>query len=80
MMERVLKVCVDPRCEEVAHNCDKKETHCRNCNTLLCQINEETYRAKYINNYFQYDYSNDSGDIVTPVQMGFSLQMKLALI
>jgi hypothetical protein len=76
---RVLKVCIDPHCDAVAHNCDKKETHCRDCNGGLVEINKETYIAKYINNYFQYDYSNDSGDVVSPAKMDYGLQMNIAL-
>jgi hypothetical protein len=75
---KVLKVCVDPNCEEIAHNIDKKETRCRNCNCLMVEINKETYRSKFIENYFQYDYSSDSGEIVTSMQMGYSLQSQLS--
>ncbi len=51
-----LKVCIDPGCEEVAFNIDKKETRCRNCNGRLVEINQKTYDKKFINNFFQYDY------------------------
>lgn len=76
---RVLKVCINPHCDAVAHNCLKKETHCRDCDLGLVEIDKETYQKKYINNYFQYDYSNDTGDIVTPAKMGYSLQMNLSI-
>lgn len=80
MNKGTLKVCINTQCEEVAHNCDKQETRCRNCNMLLCRIDKTTYMSKYINNCFQYDYSNDSGTIVTPMQMGYALQMELVLM
>jgi len=44
----------------------------------MIEINKETYRSKFIEKYFQYDYSSDSGEIVTPMQMGYSLQSQLS--
>ena len=73
----MIKVCIDPGCEEIAHNVSKKETRCRNCSMILVEINEATYRKKFINHYFQRDYSTD--DHVTPVQMGFDIQLSLNL-
>lgn len=75
----VLKVCIDPNCDSVAHNCMKSETHCRECNSGLVEINKECYMKKFINNYFQYDYSNDMGDIVTPSKMGYALQLTISI-
>jgi len=70
----VLKVCINPQCDAVAHNCKKSETHCRDCDSGLVQINKDTYQGKFIDHYFQYDYSNKSGDVVSPNLMGYSFQ------
>ncbi len=75
--KKVLKVCIDPTCEAVAHNCPKKETHCRDCNMILVEIDKKTYETKFINNFFQYDYNTD--ELVTPAQMGYSKQIQLDL-
>lgn len=72
-----LKVCIDPHCEEVAHNCDKKETRCRNCGMILIEINEKTYKNKFINNFFQVDYSKQDGGFVKPSEMGYSTQLQM---
>ncbi len=74
-----LKVCINPHCDAVAHNCNKKETHCRDCDSGLVEINKGTYQEKYINNYFQYDYSNNIGDVISPSDMGYGLQLNLEL-
>ena len=74
---KVLKVCINPHCEEVAHNCPKGETRCRNCNGRLCEINKKTYGDKFINNYFQYNYDDYEAGVVTPMQMGYVLQATL---
>lgn len=71
----MIKICINPQCAEVAHNCDK-ETKCRNCDFRLIAINEETYREKFINNFFQYDYNEDH-KLVTPCEMGYSKQLQL---
>lgn len=75
MDNKVLKVCLNDNCDAVAHNCPKKETHCRDCDAILVEINESTYRSKYINNYFQYNYDND--ELVKPTQMSYSMQTQL---
>ena len=31
----MIKVCINDLCEEVAHNCEKQETHCRSCGFIL---------------------------------------------
>jgi hypothetical protein len=52
----MIKVCINPNCEEVAHFIDKSETHCRNCGSRMLAINDKTYEEKYKSNFFQYDY------------------------
>lgn len=73
----MIKVCIDPHCEELAHNIEKKETRCRNCGMLMVEINQETYQQKFIGNFFQVDYS--TGDRFDPVKNGYSIQMQLDL-
>lgn len=55
---KVLKVCVDPHCDAVWHNCPKKETHCKDCDGRIIEINLKTYWAKFSNNHFQYDFES----------------------
>ena len=52
----MIKVCIDPHCEEVAHNIEKSEKRCRSCGMKMVEINEKTYRDKFSNNFFQFDY------------------------
>jgi len=51
-----VKVCGDPHCEAIFHNCKAKDTRCLDCDGRIISINEATYNKKYKNNYFQYDY------------------------
>jgi hypothetical protein len=60
----MIKVCIDPQCEEVAHNCENKETHCRSCNGRLIAISVDQYSKKFKNNFFQYDYT--TGELYRP--------------
>ncbi len=52
----VIKVCGDPQCDAVYHNCPVKITRCRDCNGRIIKINNETYNKKYANYFFQYDF------------------------
>ena len=52
----IIKVCPDPACEAVYHNCPKKHTKCNDCGGRIMQINEKTYWRKFSNNWFQYDF------------------------
>lgn len=70
-----LKVCIDPHCEAVWHNCPsgyKVATHCLDCDGNLIKINEETYRKKYAGNFFQYDYPTHT--LIPADQRGRSVQ------
>jgi len=60
----MIKVCANPHCEEVAHNIDEKEKHCRSCGMRLLKINKQTYDLKFSNNWFQYDYQ--TGEFFRP--------------
>jgi len=57
-----IKVCINPHCEEILHNCPKKFTRCKNCDGILVEINQKTYLKKFSRNYFQYDFT--TGDFV----------------
>jgi hypothetical protein len=60
----MIKICPDPCCDAVFHNCDKKDTHCKCCDAIIVKITAETYKKKFAHNFFQYDYP--SGDIYRP--------------
>lgn len=55
----MIKVCIDPSCEAVYHNCPKQETRCKDCNGLIVMINEKTYWKKFWCNFFQYDFKTE---------------------
>lgn len=52
----LIKVCADPCCDAVFHNCPVKHTRCNDCGGWLIKINEDTFWKKYANNWFQYDF------------------------
>lgn len=52
----LIKVCVNPHCDAVFHNCPVKHTRCNDCDGRLIRINEQTYWKKFSNNWFQYDF------------------------
>lgn len=54
----VIKVCPDPGCEAVYHNCPKNHTRCNDCGGWIKIINELTYWKKFANNFFQYNFEN----------------------
>lgn len=53
---KIIKVCPDPGCEAVYHNCPTKQTHCIDCGGWIKKINEETYWKKFADKFFQYDF------------------------
>lgn len=73
----MIKVCINPHCDEVAHNIEKKETRCRNCDMVMVQIDKSTYLKRFADRPHQIDYK--TGERVTPAQVGFSVQMKIDL-
>ena len=50
-----IRVCIDPHCEAVFHNCLRGETKCLDCETRTVAINQETYENKFKNSPIQYD-------------------------
>lgn len=71
----LIKVCVDPQCEAVYHNCDKKHTRCNDCGGWIIIINEETFWKKFSNNFFQYDFL--TGEYYRPQKEVLQLTMDL---
>lgn len=63
---RKIKVCPDPQCEEVALNCNTKETRCRNCGGWLIAIDQKTYEKKFQYSCFQIDYSSTEYSWIPP--------------
>ena len=55
-MDLEIKICPDPGCEAVYHNCPVKVTHCNDCGGWIIKINEDTFWKKFSNNFFQYDF------------------------
>ena len=43
----MIKVCINPTCEEVALNCPKEVTSCANCGMRLVSISEALFNSKY---------------------------------
>jgi hypothetical protein len=54
--QSTIKVCGDPQCDAVYHNCPVKITRCPDCNGRIMKINNETYNKKFANYWFQYDF------------------------
>lgn len=61
----MIKVCIDPHCEAVFHNTPREATKCKTCDGRILMINLRTYRAKYFQNFFQYDYQ--TGEYYRPL-------------
>lgn len=52
----MIKVCPDPQCEAVYHNCEVTDKYCIDCGHRIMRINIETFLKKFKNNWFQYDF------------------------
>ena len=65
----IIKVCPDPTCEQVHHNCEKKASYCTNCGHRIMEINEKTYLKKFVRNAFQVDFKTD--EKVFPEDLGY---------
>jgi hypothetical protein len=53
----LIKVCPDPCCEAVWHNCPKKHTRCNDCGGWIIVISETWFWKKFSKNWFQYDFT-----------------------
>lgn len=51
-----IKKCPNPYCDAIYHNIPKKVTKCNDCGGNIIQINLSTWKQKYQDWYFQYDY------------------------
>jgi hypothetical protein len=71
---KVLKVCPNPHCEAVFHNCDKKKTKCLNCDGNIIEINQKTYLKKFSDWFFQYDY--ETFEYYRPEKIKHQLQLE----
>lgn len=52
----LIKVCVEPGCESLYHNCPFKVKRCEFCGGSIKMINQETYFKKFSDRFFQYDH------------------------
>lgn len=60
----MIKVCINPQCDQVAHNCKPQDNHCSNCDTRIIAIDEATYHKKFRFNFFQID--QQTGELYRP--------------
>ena len=72
----LIKVCPDPHCEAVYHNCPKKHTRCNDCGGHIMEINEETFWRKFSDNFFQYDF--ETGEYHRPEKPVQQLSLSFA--
>lgn len=61
----LIKICGDPHCHAIWHNCPRKHTRCNDCDGRLIIINEKTFWKKFSENWFQYDFT--TGEYFRPV-------------
>lgn len=69
----LIKLCVDPHCDAVWHNCPKKQTRCKDCDGRIIIINEKTFWEKFSKNWFQYDY--ETNEYFRPVKENKQLSL-----
>lgn len=69
------KVCPDPGCSTVWHNCPKKHTRCNNCSGHIMAINAETFWKKFSLEWFQYNFQ--SGELFRPISNMISVDVQL---
>lgn len=75
-VNELVKVCPDPKCEAVYHNCPKEHTRCNDCGGNIIQINKDTFWKKFSMNWFQYDFL--TGEYYRPQKEGQQLSLDLA--
>lgn len=69
----LIKVCVEPGCESIFHNCDVKIKRCEFCSSPIKMINQETFFKKFSNRFFQYDQA--SGEYFRPKKIVLQYQL-----
>jgi hypothetical protein len=75
-MQSLIKVCPDPSCEAVWHNIPKSYTKCNDCGGRVMLINKNTFKSKFINNWFQYDF--ETGKFFRPHKPVVQLKLDFA--
>ena len=55
-MSNLIKVCPDPGCGAVYHNCKVEDKKCKDCGGSIKMINQETHKRKFADWFWQYDY------------------------
>jgi coproporphyrinogen III oxidase-like Fe-S oxidoreductase len=60
----LIKVCVQPECESLYHNCPFEVKRCEFCGGSIKMINQETYFKKFSDRFFQYD--QPTGEYLRP--------------
>jgi len=61
-----IKICGDPHCDAIFHNCPDEAKKCLDCGGKLIKINEKTYQSKFALNFFQYDYKVGNDEYYRP--------------
>lgn len=64
---QVIKVCINPHCDAIWHNCPKEKPRCKDCDCKVVEINNETYLKKYSNSILQFDYH--TGNLFTKTKI-----------
>jgi hypothetical protein len=54
--DKLIKVCLDPMCEAVYHNCEPSDRRCLCCGHKLLRIDAKTWEKKYSKWFWQYDF------------------------
>jgi len=69
MKSNTIKVCPDPHCDSVYHNCNpepRKDTRCHFCGCGIIKVNEKTalkiMRKTWTYECYQYDYQTGEID------------------
>ena len=73
----MIKVCTNPECGEVAHNVMVTERKCRGCKAVLKAVSRGTYIKKYLLGPRQFDYSPPTAKMVTPMELGYAVQLDI---
>ena len=53
---KIIKICGDPHCQAIFHNIPVEIKKCKDCGGTIKMINQQTYKRKFENWFFQYDF------------------------
>ena len=56
----MIKVCPNPTCDAVWHNCKTEDKKCKNCGFTIKEIDTKTYTRKYKEFPMQFDYITEN--------------------